>query len=404
MRQIRIAFVLLITGLLITGCKDRTELNELGITAATGFDGHKGDWINTYQVIIPSAMSSGAGGSSGGASKSAVHTFSTHGKTVREAVASSRENPRRLYFAHNNIILIGKKTAEEGIEEILDIYYRNLDARQTVKVFIANGEARDFLKMFVPPEKLPGQALSKIVERNSQLGSVYPQISLHELALKISSDSGIATVPEVSIAGSDPEKLDSVDVFKQTSSKSKLKLSGLSIFDKDKKVGHLNQKESLGVSWLTNQIKTTALSYVDENSNVSAFLIRKAKVKVTPIKGPLHYSLKVNAKADAEIIETTSLENMKNMQHINQFQHQAEKTIELQIREGWEAVQKRNIDLVGIGNKIHQKYPQDWKKIKETWPKELASMDMELDVKVNIKRPGLFQKSFKELLESENDN
>ncbi|MGR6129924.1 hypothetical protein [Paenibacillus sp. SER-28] len=44
------------------------------------------------------------------------------------------------------------------------------------------------------------------------------------------------------------------------------------------------------------------------------------------------------------------------------------------------------------------------KKIKETWPKELASMDMELDVKVNIKRPGLFQKSFKELLESENDN
>ncbi|AOK92738.1 Ger(x)C family spore germination C-terminal domain-containing protein [Paenibacillus polymyxa] len=74
------------------------------------------------------------------------------------------------------------------------------------------------------------------------------------------------------------------------------------------------------------------------------------------------------------------------------------------IREGWEAAQKRNIDLVGIGNKIHQKYPQDWKKIKDTWPKELASMDMELDVKVNIKRPGLFQKSFKELLESENDN
>jgi spore germination protein KC len=33
---------------------------------------------------------------------------------------------------------------EQGIEEIIDIYLRNLDSRETVKVFIANGEARDF--------------------------------------------------------------------------------------------------------------------------------------------------------------------------------------------------------------------------------------------------------------------
>ncbi len=99
-RQVRVSYVLFIAGLLLTGCVDRTELNELGITTATGIDGHKGDWINTYQIIIPSAMTTGSGGSSTGASQSAVHTFSTHGKTLRETVTkSSLEYPRKLYFA-----------------------------------------------------------------------------------------------------------------------------------------------------------------------------------------------------------------------------------------------------------------------------------------------------------------
>jgi hypothetical protein len=41
-----------------------------------------------------------------------------------------------------------------------------------------------------------------------------------------------AGVPEISLVGSEPEKLDSVDVFKETSAKNKLKLKpdNLSLF------------------------------------------------------------------------------------------------------------------------------------------------------------------------------
>ncbi|MGP0578930.1 Ger(x)C family spore germination protein [Paenibacillus peoriae] len=397
--QIRVIYILFMAGLLLTGCVDRTELNELGITTATGIDGRKGDWINTYQIIIPSAMTTGSGGSSSGASQSAVHTFSAYGKTLREAVTkSSLEYPRKLYFAQNDIIVIGKKTAEQGIEEIIDIYLRNLDSRKTVKIFIANGEARDFLKKLVPPEKIPGQALENIIEKSGKLGSIYPTVSMHEFVSKISSDSGAAGVPEISIiVGSEPEKLDSVDVFKETSAKGKLKLSGLSIFQKDKRVGFLNEKESIGVSWLNNQIKNTTISYVDGNTT-AAFLIRKAKVKITPIKDLNHYSLKVDVKATGDLLSASSQREMKNMQSIDQLQEQAAETIKLQIKEGWRALQQENIDLIGIGNKIHRKYPKDWKKIQETWPRELANMDIDIDVKMKLARPGLFEKSFNELL------
>ncbi|MDN4090605.1 Ger(x)C family spore germination protein [Paenibacillus polymyxa] len=399
-RQLRVSYVLFIAGLLLTGCVDRTELNELAITTATGIDGHKGDWINTYQIIIPSAMTTGSGGSSTGASQSAVHTFSTHGKTLRETVMkSSLEYPRKLYFAQNNILVIGKKAAEQGIEEIIDIYLRNLDSRETVKVFIANGEARDFLRKLVPPEKIPGQALEKIIERDSKLGSIYPAISMYEFISKISSDSA-AGVPEISLVGSEPEKLDSVDVFKETSAKNKLKLSGLSIFQKDKRVGFLNEKESMGVSWLNNQIKSTTVNYVDGNV-MSAFLIRKAKVKVTPIKNLNHYYLNVDVKATGDLLSASSQREMKDMQSIHQLQMQAAEIIKLQIQEGWKALQQKNIDLIGVGNKIHHKYPKDWKKIKETWPEEFANMDIKIGVKMKLARPGLFEKSFNELLKNE---
>ncbi|WP_431088864.1 hypothetical protein [Paenibacillus sp. 8b26] len=30
----------------------------------------------------------------------------------------------------------------------------------------------------------------------------------------------------------------------------------------------------------------------------------------------------------------------------------------MQIQEGWKALQQKNTDLIGIGNKIHQKHPE----------------------------------------------
>ncbi|MNR38709.1 hypothetical protein D3C85_1568350 [compost metagenome] len=71
------------------------------------------------------------------------------------------------------------------------------------------------------------------------------------------------------------------------------------------------------------------------------------------------------------------------------------------MREGWKSVQRMNIDLIGIADKIHRKYPKEWKKIKSSWPEELADIDLKINVDVNIKRIGLQQNSFVDLLESE---
>ncbi|UQZ36788.1 Ger(x)C family spore germination protein [Paenibacillus sp. PK3_47] len=398
MRLFRAFFIPSILFLFLTGCGNRIELNELGITTATGYDGHKGDWTISYQVIVPSAMTAGSGSAGSGGSQSAIHTFSTKGRSIREAVAaSSIEHPRKLYFAHTNVVIIGKEAAEAGIGEILDNYYRNPDARETVKVFVTDGKASDCLKVLIPPEKLPGQALANILQRNAQLSSYYPSMSVHQLALQISSDSAAAGVPELSIEGLG-DTLESIDIYKETAPAGTKKLSRLAVFYKDKQVGTLSRNESLGLNWLNDRVQSTTLSSENSKGEITAFLVRKAKVKITPIKGPEHYTLRVNVKVNAEITETTSDEDITTAQGLKVLQREAEERIEAQILEGWNGMQKLNLDLAGIGNNIHRKHPGDWKEIKGSWPEALAEMDIDISVKVNLIQPGLLQASFNKLL------
>lgn len=384
----------------MAGCGNLTELNDLGITAATGIDRQNGKWLVTYQTIVPPASSTGK--SSSGGSQAAVNTFTSEGKTINEAVSkSSLENSKKLYFAHTHVLLIGEEAARHGIAEVMDEYYRSIDIRESVKVLVADGQAKEYLKFQVPPEQHPGRALSEMLERNSEKGSFYPVMTLHEIALKMTSDSGAAGVPTITVKGRERSDLESIDIFKQTSPPVKMRLEGLSVFSKDKKVGVLSESESLGVSWLTNRVNIANLTFTGGNGEINSLLVRKAVVNVKPLKSGLHYKVHVDVKVKAELNESTSQKEITSASDIRILQRQAEQVIKAQILQGWTANQRLRVDLLGIANKIHQRHPKDWKAIQENWPQELAQMDIEVDVGVSLKRVGLLQDSFSKLLKSQ---
>ncbi|MGO4373939.1 Ger(x)C family spore germination protein, partial [Paenibacillus sp. MCAF20] len=83
-----VAMLILPCALLLTSCWSRVELNELAITSATSIDREGEDWVLTYQVLIPSSISTGIG-IMGGANTSPVIVYSTKGRTIREAVLHS---------------------------------------------------------------------------------------------------------------------------------------------------------------------------------------------------------------------------------------------------------------------------------------------------------------------------
>ncbi|MDN4070460.1 Ger(x)C family spore germination protein [Paenibacillus vini] len=401
MRQAVLGCIILIVCLMITGCWNRTELNEIGITIATGFDRQDGKWVMSYQIIVPSSVGTGQGGGGGGANPS-IHVFSTKGETIREAADLGYvENPRRLYFGHTDVLIIGKEAAKEGLMQILDLYFRNIDARETVLVAITDGKAKDILKKLIPPEKMPGAALSEILRKETSFSSIFPLIKMYQLAQKITSDSGAAGVPEIRFTGGESRELESQEAEKLTSSPGKLKISRLGVFRREHFVGWMNRQESFGISWLSDQVKGSTISFGctqdDLQHKNSSFRVITSKTKVTPEKVGDHYKMKIRIKAAGNLLEFQCKDDLTKPESIRIIERNIEKEILDYIDTGWKASKKMRVDLPGFADKVHRKYPNDWRKIKGSWPEHYENIELDVQVKVSVKRPGLFKKSFKNL-------
>ncbi|WP_334076564.1 Ger(x)C family spore germination protein [Paenibacillus sanfengchensis] len=404
MRKLKACFLLLLLSLFLAGCWNRTELNELGITVATGFDRENGKWSMSYQMVVPSAMGTGQGGSggSGGGGRPSVHVFTTEGTSIREAADMGYvENPRRLYFAHTDILIIGREAAEYGINQILGLYFRNNDARETVLVALTDGKARDILLKLVPAEKMPGPALADIIQKESTFSSIFPKIRVYELAQKILSDAGGAGVPAIQFSGKDDHGMESMETEKTISSSSKLKLTKLGVFRRNQFIGWMNREESFGISWLSNQVKGSTLAFgcpeTDNKSRQSAFRVTNAKTTVKPVKSGEHFKMKIKVRVKGDLLEFQCKGDLTKPEEIRKIEKTLEEEIQSIIQSGWKAAQKMRVDLPGFADKVHRKYPKAWKEKKASWEEELASIELDLDIKVSVQRPGLTNKSFDQL-------
>lgn len=391
--------LLFLSFLLLSGCWNRTELNELGITAATGFDKEGKEWVMSYQVIVPSVMAIGQGGAgSGGKSKPNVHVFTNKGASIREAADMSyMENARRLYFAHTDVLVLGIDAAKEGIDEVLDLYFRNNDARETVLVTITDGKASDILKKLIPAESLPGTALSEMIRKESAFSSRLPSIKVYQLAQRITSDSAAAGVPEIKFTGNIKGEMESLDDEKRTSAPGKLVLNRLGVFRGDRFIGWLNRRESFGVSWLTDQVKgsTIAFSSDSKSGKPNSIRITQAKTKVTPEKAGNRFKMRIEVKLSGALLEAGTNQDLMKHENIYKLVQDLAKEVTDIMNIGWKASKRIGVDLPGFADKIHRKYPKDWKKMKETWTEDFKTVELDVQVKAKILRPGLLKKAFR---------
>ncbi|WP_433942904.1 Ger(x)C family spore germination protein [Paenibacillus sp. SN-8-1] len=405
MRSICLSIVSLMIMLILSGCWNRTELNELGIVVATGVDFKDGQWTISYQVIVPSNMASGNGGSSAGTSQPAVHVFSVNSTAIHQALnLSNLEHPRRVYVAHNKVLVIGKSAAEQGVGELMDFYFRNTEPRETVLMALTEGQAIDILNKLSPPEKLPGSSLSDMLTKESDQVSAYPVISVFNFALKMNSDAKGISVPVIDLAGDKSdnreEELETEDVLKQTQQPLKMKITKLGIFHKDRLVGELNYNESFGLSWLTGDIHRTELSFPcskgDQTQERAGFTVNSSKTKITPRKSGSHYVMQIKVKLKGVLTESTCRQDLSNPKVIREIEAQIDQQIEDFIHTGWSAMKRLKTDTAGFADKIHRKFPSDWRQIKDDWQDELARMELDIQVQSTIRRTGLIQKSFEQ--------
>jgi spore germination protein KC len=385
-----VAMLILPCALLLTSCWSRVELNELAITSATSIDRDGEDWVLTYQVLIPSSISTGIG-IMGGANTSPVIVYSTKGKTIREAVLHSvYESPRKLYFAHNQVIIISEETARRGLNPVLEVYLRNPDARETVDVLITSGKSRKILEQMMQIQKIPGDGIREINAIEAQDSSALPEVRVYELAMDLASDSASALLPEITLSGSkDTSKLSD---FENTTLPSKLRLGRAAVIKKDKMVGWLSRKEALGVAYMKNAVKSSIVTIAcpDGSGNHSTISVQGSSSEQKPsiIEGNL--SVKLNVKARGELVQTDcNSQDLYKPEVIKQMETAAEKEITGYIMSGWQSLQKLNADAVGFADLAHRNYRKEWRSWQKDWDAVFARIQIKPVVRVTLSNVGL---------------
>lgn len=128
--RIIIMLLLLLFTMLLGGCWDIKYLDELSIVIAIGLDKAEGDDIAvTVQIVNSSEMTSGGNKSSGSGASSTV-IYKETGKTILEATRKIiNKNSRKLYFAHNQVLIIGEELARKGVRPLFEYIDRSPELR-----------------------------------------------------------------------------------------------------------------------------------------------------------------------------------------------------------------------------------------------------------------------------------
>ncbi|WP_052088357.1 Ger(x)C family spore germination protein [Paenibacillus wynnii] len=375
MKRLSFSCIVILLTLVLTGCWDRTEINDIAIVMAASFDLlEDGKMLCTYQIANPSTQT-GSSEAKGPGQKFVI--VSAVGEDVQELLAKAQKQlSRKIFRAHRRIIIIGERMAEHGIGEILDSISRDPSSRiRTFILIVKGGEGQDIIKMGYPFESTPAEGMREMMVN---VGEV-PKILIRDL-ITASSSEGIEPI---------------VGTIKSLSNKSEnepgFQISGAAILKDLKLSGYLNNEETSGLQWIKGDISNwdIKIKVPGTTGNVSITLTNmRRRIK------PIMYGdvIKINLELEGKGVIKENDPNLDLFQpkNINTVQAALQNQVNEQIRQIISKAQKKyKADIFGFGDVIHRKYPRQWKSLEKDWDNKFSMVEAAVTSDLTITDPGI---------------
>lgn len=367
---------LLLCTCLLSGCWDRTEINDLAFITGSAFDlTDTGDYKLSLQIAIPSST---PGGAAGGGAQQKFFVLSTTGKNANEAFEKlQKKSSRKLFTAHRSVIFIGEALGKKGINGILDVFAH--DPRQRLRTYIMvvkGGEAEKVLQTKYPFDQVPMEAVKEMEGQQSEIA-----VNLRDFFISASS---VGIDPIMGAIEVEPDGNDQVKggLFK---------LAGSAVFKEMRMVGLLNGEETDALNWATNHMEDGRINAAlpDGQGNVG-MLITHARRKITADTRGERIRFKVLLQGKGTLIENNTDLDISRPKYIALAEQALEKSAEKQVSDAMLKLQKQfDADAVGFGQILRRNKPKQWKSIQSQWERKFAEADIEVVVKLSIAGAGM---------------
>lgn len=367
-------FSLLLATLPLTGCWDRTEINDLGIVLAAGIDKKEDKTVElSVQILIPRSVSLGGQGS-GGENLTIVRSAS--GANIADATARLQLRlPRRLFFGHTKVFVFGEKLAKAGIRDQFDFLIRYPEIPTRAYMFVSKKDAKEMLSLTPPLEKYSGEVLREMSILKNNMN-----VTLKEMQQMFRDESEGANLPLI-----DTLPLESVQNKETVPS-----ITGIAVFKKDKMVGLIEGKVASGIVWIKDKMKTTTITMEPSKTKgfMSAQLLQSHTELIPQIKEG-EWIIHVKTVANFRLIQNGT-DLVVSSKYTPKLEKEFERDIDNCIVMSVNQVQKKyKVDIFGFGEAFNRKYPKKWDKVKDRWNEFFPKIKIKTETKVYVRRKGM---------------
>lgn len=381
--------ILLLLLLFLSGCWSRRELNDLSIVVGLGIDKEDDHYVVTTQVVNPGEIS--AQQTSG--TKAPVIAFKQKAKTVLEAVRKiTTVSPRKQYFPHLQVVVLGTKAAEEGVGEIVDFLSRDHEFRTDFFVVVAKNEkAESVLEVLTGLEYIPANKIFESLKASEEVWASTMTVTLDQLIRDIVNKGTQANLTGIELLG-DQDMGNGISNVNRVDPAAILQYSGMAALKDDRLIGWFSEQESKGLNYALGKVQSTVLSVPcteDEEKSVEIELTRtKSEVTVKLRNNQTKGIIEIQAEGNVSNVGCKEVD-LTNKEIIPYIEEKTEQNIKDSIEAAVKKSQEEfKADYFGFGEALHRSNPDFWNKVKDDWDEIFKDMTIEINVDVKILKTG----------------
>ena len=332
--------------------------------------------VRNIAISQNSSQSEGGGSASEGDLSKPYWNVQVTGTDLLEALRSAVHiTNRRLYVAQNQILVIGRELAEDGIAKYLDYFFRDHETRYDVSLIVSEGTASEILNVESHLESFPAQDLNKLIARQ-QDDSHAPRCTLFSFFRDYKTPYKASLVPMVCVAA--PEDTETQSPY--------LYVAKSAVFKEDKMVAELDERQTRGALWMLGEVQRGVITVNYEG----------VEVAIEILDGSGNYQVEYSdgrIKVKADIKMTGSLGELQGSRTVDASVMDAlEKTcageIEAEIRSAFREMQLNGADVLGIGEAFYRYYPRTWKMIANHFESLYPAAELTCRIDADIIRTG----------------
>ncbi|MBP1962627.1 Ger(x)C family spore germination protein [Paenibacillus aceris] len=379
----KLALTASVLSLLLTGCWDRTEVNDLALVTGAAIDKYDDTSIElTLQIFIPRGPGGGGGGlenSNKGGSTQTSLVKSAIGVNIADAVSKLQEKmPRKIFWGHTEIIIFGEAVARRGIRDDIDYLMRAPQPRERAFMYVCKGSARQILEMNTRVERNSSETMREIGK-----SKIILSVTIVDFAQMLANQSGAAALPFIELLQPTTAKNhDQTESF----------INQTAVFKDDKMVGSIDDPTTRGLLWLRDEIKTAVVTVTPAGTsgNVSLRLL-KSQTKLKPLieNGKWKMNVWIHTEDDA-LQNTTELDLVSDPEAVKKVEAAMDLDIERRVGEALHKVQQvLKADILDFSGEFHRAYPQEWRQNQKRWNEIFPNVEVTVQSDAKMLRPGL---------------